>query len=195
MFEAFVAQYGNPRAGTVARTKTLGLDHCPALRVFSNTVGGGIFADGLLSICSLREAVPDLGGWERWLPPSARLFGTSALGLLLLTQVDDVWIVDTQYGQGVEASFSLGDFFDVIATPEMRRNRLRAPLLAEWMEHGNQLPTHCVLSPTPALALGGSWRADSLAAVSLSVYLTFTAGLFGEQLPPEIRSRSDGQHS
>ena len=51
---------------------------------------------------------------------------------------------------------------------------------------------HYVLSPTPALALGGELRADRLAAVPLSVYLTFTAGLFDDHLPPEIRRIPNG---
>jgi hypothetical protein len=191
---AFTECFGTPRAGSAADLAALGLGDSEALRAFASAIGCGVFAEGLLSVASAREAVEELEGWEAHLPAGARLFATSAFGTLFLADDNQVWVVETQYGIVVEASYGVAEFFDVIVKPEIIRRRLRGQLFAEWIDRGGSLPTDSVLCPRPALALGGEWRCDNLAPVTLPVYLGFTAGLFtpGTESAVRIERLSDG---
>src|SRR5215813_14203981 len=95
-YTPFKTAFGSPKPGTAADLQALGLASSTALREFSSQVGGGMFQRGLISVISLREQVPNLGGWERGLPDGLKLFASSAFGFLLLTRGEDVWIIDTQ---------------------------------------------------------------------------------------------------
>jgi hypothetical protein len=188
-FDPFVAQYGAPRAETAASLADLGLAHSAGLEEFSEKVGGGVFADGFLSILSVREKVDGLGGWEAWLPEGSRLFGCGAFGFLMATRGDDVWIVDTQYGQVIESDFTVPEFICELANAETRETHLRASVFDAWSRMAGPLDSRSVLSPTPAIALGGNWAAASLSVMSLPVYLSFTGQMFapGAGMPAEVR--------
>jgi len=191
-FESFVREYGTPKPDTAADLARLRLDHSAGLRELSTEVGAGVFGGGFISLMSVREAVDSLGGWERWLPAGARLFGCSAFGVLMTTTTgEDVWIVDTQYGQVVESDDTIEDFIGVLATPDCRETVLREPLFKLWNEVVGGLPPTSVLSPTPALPMGGRWSVDTLNIVTLAVYLSFTAQLFGPEggTPVEVHRR------
>ena len=196
-FGEFVTRYGKPRAGSSANLRPLGLEDSSALRAFTDSVGAGVFGNGLISVASIREGNGGLFGWEWWLPGRARLFATSAFGTLFATDRESLWVVDTQYGLVVESTIGLADFLGLLAAEQITRQRLRAPLFAEWQQLGGDLPSHCVLCPLPALALGGSWQAQSLSIMTLPVYLTFTAGLFPSDIDTTIRVErvGDGQHT
>ena len=179
-FEKFGDHYGGPEAGT-------GSDSVPAmadsavLTEFHEETGGGVFASGLISILSRRELLPSLGGWERWLPPGAKLFATSAMGMLFLTSGEDLWIVDTQYGEVIESTVPIVDLINSFADLPMREEYLYESRVKAWLEVSGALDVDCVLSPTPALALGGTLEVTSLRPVKLEVYLGFTSQLFGNE--------------
>jgi hypothetical protein len=188
-FEQFLSEYGTPQPRTGAELAQLGLEQSKGVVDFVSAVGGGIFDNGLISIASVREAIPGLGGWERWLPPGSRLFGCSVFGVLLTTVRDDLWLVETQYGQVVESDFTFSKFIDTLAEPATRDEILQAPLFRAWHELGGRLEPTQVLCPTPAPALGGSWAIESLSPMSLPVYLSFTAQLFDAEGDGQVEVR------
>jgi len=182
-YKSFVEVFGLPRHETSVDLSTLKLDHSPDLERFATEVGGGIFADGLLSLISIREQVLSLGGWEYWLPANARLFGCSGFGLLMATQGNDVWI------QVVESSFTIQEFIVELSTPDVRVEELREDLFKQWNRCTGPLPASSVLCPTPALALGGSWDVSTLSVMTCPVYLSFTGQLFApdSEMPAEVQ--------
>jgi hypothetical protein len=188
-FEAFAAEFGTPRAGTAADLSALHLDASKPLQDFVAAVGGGVFADGLISVASVRENVGSLGGWETWLPAGARLFGTSAFGFLLVTRGEDVWLVDTQYGQVVESDMTIPEVLDQFAEPQTRDEYLRTPLFQLWNRMTGPLDPKSVLSPTPAISLGGQWSVETLSVTALPIHLSFTGQLFAPNagMPAEVR--------
>ena len=175
---AFAQCFGTPQPQTGADVAALGFASSKTLQKFESTIGGGVFAHGLISVASVRESLDDLDGWEAHVPVGARLFATSAFGTLFLAVDERVWLIETQYGIVVEASYTVAGFFDVIVRPEIIQRRLRGELFAEWVDRGGVLPADSVLCPRPALPLGGAWRCDSLAPVTLPVYLGLMFGMF-----------------
>jgi hypothetical protein len=194
MLTGFVECFGRPQQETGA-LKSLGLEDSDSIREFDRDVGCGVFADGLLSVGSIRESDVDLCGWASWVPNDARLFASSAFGILYLTRGDDVWVVDTQEGVVVQSNLSIVELILQLTTPELIRGSLRGELFAQWIDRCGALPSRSVLCPTPALALGGSWAVESLAPVTLAVYLAFTSALFQPQgsVPVDVRML-DGSH-
>jgi hypothetical protein len=188
-FEAFTKEFGQPRAGSGAELAALGLEHSKPLQQFVAEVGGGVFADGLISVVSTREDVRDLGGWEAWLPPKARLFGCGAFGFLLATQGTDVWLVDTQYGQVIESDIPIEPLLLQMTESQSRDEDLREPLFKLWNRMMGPLDSKSVLSPTPAIPLAGQWSVETLSVMTLPVYLSFTGQMFapGGGMPAEVR--------
>jgi len=193
MFEEFVQPYGRPQPDTGVEPASLGLDHSAGLKQFSAEVGGGIFADGLLSVLSVRERTPDLGGWQHWLPPNSRLFACSAFGFLMVTTGDDVWLVNTQYGEILETELSIREAILQCTVPTTRAEILRSRLFELWNQMAGPLPHDSVLSPTPAIALGGTWTVTTLSVMTLPVYLSFTAQIFapGGGSPANVHRLAD----
>jgi hypothetical protein len=193
MFEAFTEHYGKPRESTAVGLESLGLEGSAGLKQFSTEVGGGVFADGLLSVLSVRERVANLDRWQDWLPPDSRLFACSAFGFLMVTRGDDVWVVNTQYGEVMETDFSIQEAIVQCTTPTTREDILRAPLFEIWKQMAGPLPSDSVLSPTPAIALGGAWTASTLSVMTLPVYLSFTGQLFarGGGMPANVHRLAD----
>jgi hypothetical protein len=178
MFEPILQQFGRPRAETASTIERLGLAHSGTLKQFVVEIGGGIFADGLFSVLSVREQVDDLGEWQDWLPPDARLFACSAFGFLFLTRGDDVWLVDTQYGEILEADCSLEEAILQFTQLTTQEEILRSSLFQIWNEMIGLLPSNSVLCPIPAIALGGTWTATTLSVMTLPIYLSFTGQIF-----------------
>ncbi len=188
-FDAFRRAFGAPAAGTGRSPAGLGLAASGGLAGFVAEVGGGLFRDGLLSVCSIREGDGSLAEWNAHLPAGARLFATGAFGFLFAAAGDAVWVVDPQHGEVVESDIPLRDIFDVLAEPATRERFLRESLFEDWRElHGGTLGT-CILCPSPAPALGGDWSLTSLQAMSLPVYLSFTAQLFGNTPAGQVEVR------
>jgi len=193
MFEEFIQQYGTPQPGTGVELASLGLAHSAGLKQFSAEVGGGSFADGLLSVLSMRERVSDLGGWEHWLPAGSRLFACSAFGFLMVTTGEDVWLVNTQYGEILETELSIPESLLQCTAPSTREEILQSRLFGLWSQMAGPLPHDSVLSPTPAIALGGTWTATTLSVMTLPVYLSFTGQLFapGGGSPANVHRLAD----
>src|SRR5579871_5755561 len=105
-FSLFKKTFGEPKRGTAADLRDLGLSHSAPLAEFVEQVGGGMFSGGLLSVVSVRERV-SLGGWETKVPPRTRPFFTSAFGLLALSSGEDVWLADTQMNDVFEADMTI----------------------------------------------------------------------------------------
>jgi len=189
MFEAFINSYEQPISDTTANLTKLGLIQSQSLQNFITEGGGGIYANGALSLLSVREEIDNLGGWEIWLPENSQLMGCSAFGTLFLTGGEDLWIIDTQYGQVIESDWPLAMFINSLAEQEQRDDFLHESLYKDWLALGQILPNTSVLCPTPALALGGQFDLISLSIMSLSVYLSFTAQLFepNSDMPAEVR--------
>lgn len=191
-FEPFKREYGVPQQDTAVDLERLRLGHSAGLRQIVSEVGGGTFAGGFLSLVSVRECVEDLGGWEAWLPTGSRLFGCSAFGFLMTTRGEDVWVIDTQYGEVVESDQTIQRFIETLATPGSRDEILRKPLFDLWNEMVGGVPPSSVLCPTPAIPLGGTWTVTSLSVMSLPVYLSFTGQMFSPDggMPAEVRRLS-----
>jgi len=192
IWQDFVHCFGYPAPGSAVDLQALGLEQNQTLRSFAAEVGLGTFADGLISIGSLRELGAQLCGWASWVPADSRLFGSTALGLLFLVSGDDdVWVIDAQEGIVVESDLSVAELLHQVTSGELLRGSLRASLFQAWNDRSGALPPESVLCPTPALPLGGTWSADTLARVSLPVYLAFTSSLFRPDgdTPVELRRR------
>jgi hypothetical protein len=189
-FSSFVDEFGTPRVNSGVSPTALGLNEFGELAEFARDVGGGVFGDGLVSFCSKREVVDGLGAWSSWIPGSPKLFGTSAFGMLFVTSnQQDVWLIDTQYGQVVESDFSFTEFVNAFADPDIKAEYLKPELFSVWLKMGTALPDDSVLVPTPMIPLGGNWAASSLSVSKLSVYISITGQLFAPNagMPAEVR--------
>jgi hypothetical protein len=185
-FAAFARRFGKPRAGSASSLKSLRLNDSSALALFSGTVGCGVFADGLISVASIREsAARDLGAWRGHLPADARPFASTAFGTFFFLDTRHVWVLETQYGILTEATLSIDEILAALAGGELD-DRLRSGLFSQWHALGGDLSSHCVLCPRPAIALGGEWRADALGVVPVPVYLHFTGGIFADAEPNAV---------
>lgn len=188
MWEAFVQVFGCPQAGSGVALEVVGLAHSATLRQFVGEVGSGVFTGGYLSLVSERETMASYGGWEEWLPAGARLFASTAFGFLAFTRGEDLWLLDTQYGEIVESDNSLAEFIIDLCQLETREY-LREPLFEEWQRLFGSLPFDSYLCPVPALALGGSWELGGLQAMKTTIFLPFTGQLFAKDggMPAEVR--------
>jgi len=185
-YETFLQHFGKPRSNTTASLESLRLDHSRELSQFVAEAKGGVFGDGFISIVSVREQVPDLGGWQAWLPEGARLFATSAFGVLYATRGDDVWVVNTQYGEIIESDLSMREAIIDLASPETREELFQESLFQAGNAIAGPLADDSVLCPVPAIPLGGSWSAQTLKQMPLVIYLSFTAQLFGPEPGTEV---------
>jgi hypothetical protein len=185
-FEAFRQTYGEPAAGSAGPPHTK-LPH--VLEPLAGTDLPGVYADGFISVLSAREGDGALGGWSAHLPPGATLFGSSAFGALFVATDEELYIVDTQYGQVIEAEPDIADFLEIATGPDAREDIFREALFRQWLEIHEPLPPADVLAPTPYLPLGGSWALETLKPVKLAVYLGLTGQLFGPGTGLEIDYR------
>lgn len=176
-YAAFRQTFGAPKPGTGVDLAELGLNDVRFLKEFAETVGAGIFSDGLLSIASVREKGINLDEWESVIPAGARLFGSTAFGdLLLVTPEGTVVNVLTQTGEVIDFDAEGGRFLaEALPQVPARENLLREPLFKEW-SIGIADPTQ-ILAFTPALALGGTETTDSLNESSFQIYLSIQAQL------------------
>jgi Domain of unknown function (DUF1851) len=176
-FEPFTTAYGRPQPGTAA---DMG-DVPPAAQQLVDAGAAGIYGDGFLSLASVREAhAGGLGAWASLLPRGAQLFGSTCFGLLfVIVGDDDLYLVDTQYGQVIDSEPPLDVFLDTAASDVAREDLFRQPLFRQWVELNGPLARTQVLSPTPAPALGGDWALAGLQALHLATYLQLTAQFFG----------------
>lgn len=187
LFEAFANKYQKPKANTGVSLEQLGLGESESLKHFMQEVGGGIFEGGFLSIVSVREQLLSYGGWEYWLPKEARLFASSAFGFLAFTQGEDLWLIDTQYGQVIESDCTLVEFINDLASEEARE-MLQAELFNQRLRIGGSLNPEEFLCPVPMIPLGGVWDTISLQPMKNSIYLSLTGQLFQKDgdMPAEV---------
>jgi hypothetical protein len=174
-FEAFKGAYNAPQPGTAAMDDDLS----PGLRHLADEGLAGIYGDGVLSLLSRREYRVKLGPWSVYLPGGAQVFGTTGFGSVFVTAGDEIFLVDPQYGQVVTSAYDLEGFLERVAEPGTREEIFREALFRLWVEVTGPLAATDVLSPTPALPLGGDWTLASLRPASLEVYLALTGQLFG----------------
>jgi hypothetical protein len=186
-FEAFVNAYGRPAAGTAAPPQQPLLPR--ALQRLVQAGLAGSYGGGALSLLSTREAGAGLGPWAAWLPAGARLFGCTGFGSLFVWAQGAIRLVDTQYGQVIDSPDDLEEFLVRVAAAEARRDAFREPLFRRWVEINGPLAPTDVLSPTPALPLGGDWTLDALRPAHLEVYLALTGQLFGPGTGTEVEYR------
>lgn len=188
LFEQFQKAFGKPKELTRVGINNLGLSNSESLRLFESEIGGGIFADGLISILSVREQVNNLGGWENYLPKGMELFGTLVFGFLMLTSGEDLYLINTQYGEIVESDYSLIEFINDLGNIDTMEEIISAPRFELWKSFGIKLLPKQVLCPTPAIALGGTWDISALKPMNFELYLSFTGGLFSinGDMPAEV---------
>jgi hypothetical protein len=185
MFEAFKHAYGEPADGTAKAPKRL-----PAvLEPLAGAGVGGVYDGGFISVLSEREGNGGLGAWGRHLPKGAYLYGSSAFGNLFVATDEDIYIVDTQYGQVIEAEPDIADFLEIATGEDARADIFREGLFRQWVEINEPLAAADVLAPTPYLPLGGSWALETLKPAKLEVYLGLTGQLFGPGTGLEIDYR------
>jgi Domain of unknown function (DUF1851) len=180
-FDAVTQAYGKPKSGTAA-TAPKGVEAIVEAGL------AGIYAGGSLSLASVREEA-GLGPWSRWLPKGAQLFGTTGFGTLFVIAGEDLYLVDTQYGQVIDSEPDLEYFLDAASAKETREELFHEPLFQTWVELNDGLKPTDVLSPTPALPLGGDWVLDQLQPAHLRVYLELLAQCFGPEAGAEIEYR------
>jgi hypothetical protein len=180
-FDAVIAAYGRPASGTAAKAPE-------GVEAIVEAGLSGIYAGGALSLASVREEA-GLGPWSRWLPAGAQLFGTTGFGTLFVVAGEDLYLVDTQYGQVIDSEPDLEYFLEAASSRETREELFHEPLFQTWVEHNEPLEPTDVLSPTPALPLGGEWVASQLQPAHLSVYLQLLAQCFGPGTGAEIEYR------
>ena len=185
----FTQTFGPPLPDSAMSAEGLGLAASGTLRAAGQAHCTGVFQDGLLSVCSGRENGGDPGGWARFLPAGTRLFASSAFGFLCLSGGEDLWVIDTQYGQVVESDASLAEFFEMICEAELRRDFLREPLWRQWQQLNPAVLRDAWLCPTPAIALGGQWTLASLQTMTPALLLSFTAQLFDAAGPGAVSVR------
>lgn len=188
LFEQFQKAFGKPKELTGLGIYNSELINSKSLRLFEREVGGGIFADGLISILSVREQVNSLGGWENYLPKGMKLFGTSVFGFLMLTSGEDLYLINTQYGEIVESDYSLMEFINDLGNIETMEEIINAPRFKLWKSVGIKLLPKQVLCPTPAITLDGTWDISALRPMNFELYLSFTGGLFSinGEMPAEV---------
>jgi hypothetical protein len=185
MFEAFKEAYGEPAAGSAKAPAKL-----PAvLEPLAGSGIGGVYDDGFISVLSEREGDGGLVGWSGHLPKGAYLFGSSAFGTLFVATDEEIYIVDTQYGQVIEAEPDIADFLEIATGHDARSDIFREALFRQWVEMNEPLAPTDVLAPTPYLPLGGTWALESLKPVNLQAYLGLTGQLFGPGTGLEIDYR------
>ena len=173
MFDLFATKLGRAGQDTASSLAELALPPSTALESFEREVGFGVFRGGLFSVVSVREKVPDLGGWERVLRANAKLFASTAFGVFFFTTTGkNVLVLETQYGSVVESDMDISEVLNLYTDDAFRSEELREPLFQRF---GHGLAPTSVLCPCPAIALGGQW--DLVEEMSAHVYLAFTAGL------------------
>jgi hypothetical protein len=170
MFEPLRRAFGSPQPGTAS---AVGADEIPTLRQLHAEGVAGIYAGGLLSLLSRREELPELYGWEALVPEGARLIGSTAFGWLVLEAGQRISLVDAQTGEVLPVALSLGDFILELRQPQIREGLLREELFTKWRARGNALQPTEVVSPTPAIMLGGDWSIERLRPAPLAVVLAF----------------------
>ncbi len=187
---AFVSVFGSPLANTGVSAADLGLAHSLVLLAWTERGEGGVYRSGLFSLCSVRENGGNLGPWARVLPPGARLFASSAFGFLFVTTGDDLWIVNPQEGQVVESDVPLVELPDLLCEPSVLEDFLREELFEAWHEASGETLDRQWLCPTRGpMPLGFEWTASSLEAMSLAVFLSFTAQRFDGDGPDGVEVR------
>ena len=185
-FEAFKDAFGEPAAGSARRP-----DKLPAvLEPLAGADLGGVYDDGFVSVLSEREGDGSLSAWSAHLPKGAYLFGSTAFAKLFVATDEELYIVDTQYGQVTEAEPDIEEFLEITAGADARSGILREDLFRQWVEINEPLAPTDVLAPTPYLPLGGSWAVETLKPAKLSVYLGLTGQLFGPGTGLEINYTS-----
>ena len=188
----FDSRFGSPAAGTGVSAADLELAHSEVIAKWTAGGHAGVYASGLLSLCSVRENGGDPGAWGRYLPARARVFASGAFGILYVTTGEDLWVVSPQYGQVIEADVPLDELPDVLSEPEVLEEFLQQELFELWSELTDEVLDKQWLCPTPALPLGGGWALDSLRPMRPDLFLSFTAQLFDDGGPNgvEIRRRA-----
>jgi tetratricopeptide (TPR) repeat protein len=111
-YRQFTAAFGTPIQGTAANPALF--SSCPFLLELLREVGWGLFLDGLLGICSIREAkaVHALSSWSSLLPTPCTLIGSSVFGdVILMDESERIILLDPSSGTVLCPGYRARDFF------------------------------------------------------------------------------------
>lgn len=183
-YKAFSDAFGKPMEGTAAMGETAGL---PDLAAFADAIGGGVFAEGFLSVLSVRERACRPNPWLGPLPEGTFHVATSAFGCLLAADGKQAFAIDVLLGNVMRTELSIGDALLRLAEAESCDDMLNQPLFEQWREvTGGSLEADKVLIPAPLPVLGGELALDTIrpvdAAVAMSLTFQSYDGRFGEQV-------------
>ncbi len=175
----FTATFGQPDPATADERVVRQLETIPSGRSLLATTGAGWFDRGFLSIASPREAVPDLGGWNRWLPPGAFHYASSVFGILYVAAGDLMWLIDIQIGSIMPTDYALDEAIEQAASTDARTDLLRWPLFDQWTRTNAKLAPGQFLMPVQSPITGVRLEQQSLQPQSAPVALGRTADHFG----------------
>ncbi|RYG86550.1 MAG: hypothetical protein EON58_21615, partial [Alphaproteobacteria bacterium] len=182
--KAFVDRFGLSVPGTSSSMVKERLRSFPSGRTLLDSIDAGVFDDGFFSVASVREDVPDLGGWQRWLPPEAFWYASSVFGVLYIAAPNGrAWLLHAQVGSILPTEFRLDEAVEKVAAPSTNEGLLQRPLFRSWLADHGRLPAEMFLTSVPPVVESGEWRLENLQRSSAENFLRQTAGLF-EPLGP-----------
>jgi hypothetical protein len=174
-FADFTRAYGDAAPGTGAfdalEPQGLGSD----LRDFESEVGSGVFADGFISVMSVRERACKPNPWLAETPEGAIHVATSAFGCLVVAAQGRALVVDILLGNVMHTDLSAGDALLRLAEAETQGELLHRPLFRRWREvTGATLKPDQILVTAPLPVLGGQLALDTITPADASVAMSIT---------------------
>jgi hypothetical protein len=168
-FNRFVLSYGAARPATAAPEAAF--VNIPGWAEARAAVGAGVFANGLVSLWSVREDGISLEGWP--IPTVERpiVFASTAFGTLFAMGKSGIWVIDSVNGTVFDTDLSIKELLEQLATAESRNGTLDEAGLSSWTAVNRTLADREILCPRLLPALGGSTDIASLRAVDLRVHI------------------------
>src|SRR5262249_35069826 len=113
----------------------------------------------------------------------ARVFGTTCFGHLFVSVGDDdLYLVDSQYGDVFHWESGLEALLEHAASDATREELFHQSLFRQWLELNGPLHQTDVLTPIAVLYDGGDWKLEKLQTRSLEVYLRLMAHYYGPEM-------------
>lgn len=175
----FKSTFGKPDIRSISESVSMKLLNSTPGATIHHAIGFGTFADGFISIASVREEA-FLAGWCRWLPETAYVYASSCFGILYLAVGDEMWLLNSQTGSIMPTGYPLDEAIFKAADPAVMDGLLNLDVFREWQAEGNCLLADQFLSPSPPLIFGGAMAPFSLKPVQAEEYLRSTAAMFDD---------------
>lgn len=168
-FDHFSRTYGPPKSGTAAPAAAFAgvagaAEACSA-------VGAGVFAQGLVSLCSVREEGVSLRGWPVPADENPIVFASTAFGTLFAMGGAGMWVVDAINGTALDTDLSIEELLDQLASAESRAGTLDQEGFERWIGLRGPLGDREILQPRPLPALGGTGGFATLEPADLRVHM------------------------